>query len=91
MPTWLECGALDLLRQQYFHYGCGNSDQYDDYDHGGLRAVKKDLKGQRFFMFMAVFTMMFSGGIIPTYIVVKGPPSDEFPVVHDPSVSDQYV
>ncbi len=32
---------------------------------------KKDLKGQRFFMFMAVFTMMFTGGIIPTYIVVK--------------------
>lgn len=32
---------------------------------------KKDLKGQRVFMFMAVFTMMFSGGIIPTYIVVK--------------------
>ena len=32
---------------------------------------KKDLKGQRFFMFLAVFTMMFSGGIIPTYIVVK--------------------
>ena len=31
---------------------------------------KKDLKGQRFFMFLAVFTMMFSG-IIPTYIVVK--------------------
>ncbi|MDO5417886.1 MAG: carbohydrate ABC transporter permease [Lachnospiraceae bacterium] len=32
---------------------------------------KKNLKGQRFFMFMAVFTMMFSGGIIPTYIVIK--------------------
>lgn len=32
---------------------------------------KKDLKGQRVLMFMMVFTMMFSGGIIPTYIVVK--------------------
>ena len=32
---------------------------------------KKDLKGQRFIMFFAVFTMMFTGGIIPTYIVVK--------------------
>lgn len=32
---------------------------------------KKDLKGQRPIMFLAVFTMMFSGGIIPTYIVVK--------------------
>lgn len=32
---------------------------------------KKDLKGHRILMFMAVFTMMFSGGIIPTYIIVK--------------------
>lgn len=32
---------------------------------------KKDLKGQRVLMFLAVFTMMFSGGIIPTYMVVK--------------------
>ncbi len=32
---------------------------------------KKNLKGHRILMFLAVFTMMFSGGIIPTYIVVK--------------------
>ncbi len=32
---------------------------------------KKELKGQRVFMFLAVFTMMFTGGIIPTYIVVS--------------------
>ena len=32
---------------------------------------KKDLKGHRILMFLAVFTMMFSGGIIPTYMVVK--------------------
>ena len=32
---------------------------------------KKDLKGHRVLMFLAVFTMMFSGGIIPTNIVVK--------------------
>lgn len=32
---------------------------------------KKNLKGQRVLMFLAVFTMMFSGGIIPTYMVVK--------------------
>lgn len=32
---------------------------------------RKDLKGRRVLMFLAVFTMMFSGGIIPTYIVVK--------------------
>lgn len=32
---------------------------------------KKDLRGHRVLMFLAVFTMMFSGGIIPTYIVVK--------------------
>lgn len=29
------------------------------------------LKGSRVFMFLFIFTMMFSGGIIPTYLVVK--------------------
>lgn len=32
---------------------------------------KKELRGQRVLMFACVFTMMFSGGIIPTYIVIK--------------------
>jgi putative aldouronate transport system permease protein len=32
---------------------------------------KKDLKGQRVLMFLCIFTMMFSGGIIPTYIVIR--------------------
>ena len=32
---------------------------------------KKDLKGHRVIMFLIVFTMLFSGGIIPTYIVVR--------------------
>ena len=32
---------------------------------------KKDLKGHRIIMFAAVFTMMFSGGIIPLYMVIK--------------------
>lgn len=32
---------------------------------------KKHLKGQRIIMFFIVFTMMFSGGIIPLYIVIK--------------------
>lgn len=32
---------------------------------------KKELKGHRVLTFLAVFTMMFSGGIIPTYIIVK--------------------
>ncbi len=32
---------------------------------------KKNLKGHRVLTFLAVFTMMFSGGIIPTYIIVK--------------------
>ncbi len=32
---------------------------------------KKELKGHRVLTFLAVFTMMFSGGIIPTYMVVK--------------------
>lgn len=32
---------------------------------------KRELKGYRFLTFLAVFTMMFSGGIIPTYMIVK--------------------
>lgn len=32
---------------------------------------RKDLDGRRFFMFMVVFTMLFSGGLIPTFLVVK--------------------
>lgn len=32
---------------------------------------KKDLKGGRVIMFLIVFTMMFNGGLIPTYIVVQ--------------------
>jgi putative aldouronate transport system permease protein len=32
---------------------------------------KQDLKGNRVIMFLLVFTMMFSGGVIPTYLIVK--------------------
>lgn len=32
---------------------------------------KPELIGQRTIMFLIVFTMMFSGGIIPTYLIVK--------------------
>ncbi len=32
---------------------------------------KKELRGHRILTFFAVFTMMFSGGIIPTYMIVK--------------------
>jgi putative aldouronate transport system permease protein len=32
---------------------------------------KKELKGQRLLMFLCIFTMMFSGGIIPTYIIIR--------------------
>lgn len=32
---------------------------------------KKELRGHRVLTFLAVFTMMFSGGIIPTYMVIK--------------------
>ena len=33
--------------------------------------TKKRLKGNRFFSLMIIFTMMFSGGIIPDYLLVK--------------------
>lgn len=32
---------------------------------------RKDFYGRNFFMFMFTFTMMFSGGLIPTYLVVR--------------------
>lgn len=32
---------------------------------------KTELRGHRIITFLAVFTMMFSGGIIPTYMIVK--------------------
>lgn len=33
---------------------------------------RKDLAGRKFLMFFFVFTMFFSGGLIPTYITIKG-------------------
>jgi putative aldouronate transport system permease protein len=32
---------------------------------------RKDFYGKNMFMFLFVFTMMFSGGLIPTYLLVK--------------------
>ncbi|GAE04105.1 probable ABC transporter permease protein ytcP [Paenibacillus sp. JCM 10914] len=32
---------------------------------------RKDLDGRKFIMFMVLFTMLFSGGMIPTFLVVK--------------------
>ncbi len=33
--------------------------------------ARKELLGRRFFMFLVVFTMMFSGGMIPTFLIVR--------------------
>jgi putative aldouronate transport system permease protein len=33
---------------------------------------RKDLPGRNFLMFIVVFTMFFNGGLIPTYLLVKG-------------------
>ncbi|UVI28456.1 carbohydrate ABC transporter permease [Paenibacillus spongiae] len=32
---------------------------------------RKDFMGRQFFMFLFVFTMLFNGGLIPTYLLVK--------------------
>ncbi|HML47226.1 MAG TPA: carbohydrate ABC transporter permease, partial [Clostridia bacterium] len=37
----------------------------------GFVLSRPALKGQRVFMFLITFTMLFSGGIIPTYMVVR--------------------
>ena len=34
-------------------------------------ALSKKIIGQRFFMFMIVFTLLFQGGIVPVYMVVR--------------------
>lgn len=34
--------------------------------------AKKRLRGRRVILFLVLFTMLFSGGMIPTYMVVKG-------------------
>lgn len=37
----------------------------------GYALSRKDLVGKNFFMFLFAFTMLFSGGIVPTYLVVN--------------------
>lgn len=37
----------------------------------GYALSRKRLKGQKVIMFLFIFTMLFSGGLIPTYLVVK--------------------
>ena len=38
---------------------------------GGYALSRKDLMGRNAFMFLIVFTMFFSGGLIPSYLLVK--------------------
>ncbi|TLS49099.1 carbohydrate ABC transporter permease [Paenibacillus antri] len=38
----------------------------------GYALSRKRLRGQQLFMFLFIFAMLFNGGIIPTYLVVKG-------------------
>lgn len=33
--------------------------------------AKKDLRGKKFFMYVLVFTMMFNGGLIPNFFLIK--------------------
>jgi putative aldouronate transport system permease protein len=37
----------------------------------GFGLAKKEVPGQRIYIFLVVFTILFQGGIIPTYLVVK--------------------
>ncbi len=57
-----------------------NYDPYYGYRHGSQSRVdrpmayplsRRNLPGRNFFLLMIVFTLLFSGGIIPTYLVVK--------------------
>ncbi len=39
---------------------------------GAYALSRRELAGRRFFMLMITFTMIFSGGLIPTFLTVKG-------------------
>jgi putative aldouronate transport system permease protein len=39
---------------------------------GAYPLSRKELPGNRFFIYMIVITMMFSGGMVPLYLVVRG-------------------
>lgn len=39
---------------------------------GAYALTKKRLKGRNFFLLMFIFTLYFNGGIIPTYLLIKG-------------------
>jgi len=38
---------------------------------GAYSLSKKDLPGNRYFMYMIIFCMMFSGGLVPSYLLIK--------------------
>ena len=65
MPNWLNSACLArnlevtcarLIVTAGLAYGCS----------------KKDLPGHSFFIFFVFFTMLFGGGMVPYYLVVKG-------------------
>ena len=39
---------------------------------GAYALSRKYLLGRRVFLNLIIFTMLFSGGLIPTYMVIKG-------------------
>lgn len=39
---------------------------------GAYVLSRKELVGRKFFLSMIVFTMLFSGGLVPTYLIIKG-------------------
>ena len=66
------CAAVDRLRQHAEVHACGHGGRA--VLHNPRRATplsRIDLPGRRVLMFLFTFTMFFSGGIIPLYLVVR--------------------
>ncbi len=38
---------------------------------GAFSLSKKNLPGNKYFMYMIIFSMMFNGGLVPTYLLIK--------------------
>jgi putative aldouronate transport system permease protein len=63
--------VITCLKKFRIHHGDGDDRQpgYDGFD--GISLAHQMLPGRSVFNFLVVFTMMFAGGIIPSYMVVK--------------------
>ena len=61
-PQLLECGNNHIFR---------HDNKRRVHDHGGVSAGARGLMGRGFITGLFAFTMLFNGGLIPTFLIVK--------------------